>query len=62
MPVFGLNNGMVPIVSYNYGAARLDRVKRTVKLAIIAAVCIMAVGLRRVPDHPRHAAELFQRL
>ena len=44
MPVFGLNNGMVPIVSYNYGAARLDRVKRTVKLAIIAAVCIMAVG------------------
>ena len=35
---------MVPIVSYNYGAARLDRVKRTVKLAIIAAVCIMAVG------------------
>ena len=28
MPVFGLNNGMVPIMSYNYGAARLDRVKR----------------------------------
>ena len=44
MPVFGLNNGMVPIVSYNYGAARLDRVKRTVKLAIIAAMCIMTVG------------------
>ena len=34
MPVFGLNNGMVPIISYNYGAARLDRVKRTVKLTI----------------------------
>ena len=32
MPVFGLNNGMVPIISYNYGAARLDRVKRTVQL------------------------------
>ena len=44
MPVFGLNNGMVPIVSYNYGAARLDRVKRTVKLAICTAVCIMALG------------------
>ena len=44
MPVFGLNNGMVPIVSYNYGAARLDRVKKTVKLAIFSATAIMAVG------------------
>ena len=45
MPVFGLNNGMVPIVAYNFGAARMDRVKRTVKLAVCAAVCIMAFGL-----------------
>ena len=44
MPVFGLNNGMVPIVSYNYGAARLDRVKKTVKLTICTAVCIMTLG------------------
>ena len=44
MPVFGLNNGMVPIISYNYGAAKLDRVKHTVKLTIITAICIMAVG------------------
>ena len=43
--VFGLNNGMVPIVAYNFGAARMDRVKRTVKLAVCAAVCIMAFGL-----------------
>ena len=45
MPVFGLNNGMVPIVAYNFGAARMDRVKRTVKLAVCSAICIMAVGL-----------------
>lgn len=45
MPVFGLNNGMVPIVAYNFGAGRMDRVKRTVKLAVCAAICIMAVGL-----------------
>ena len=45
MPVFGLNNGMVPIVAYNFGAMRMDRVKRTVKLAVCSAVCIMAVGL-----------------
>jgi putative MATE family efflux protein len=44
MPVFGLNNGMVPIVSYNYGAARLDRVKKTIKLAICTAICIMILG------------------
>ena len=34
MPVFGLNNGMVPIVAYNYGAKKPDRVKKTIKLAI----------------------------
>ena len=45
MPVFGLNNGMVPIVAYNFGAMRMDRVKKTVKLAVCSAVCIMAVGL-----------------
>lgn len=44
MPVFGLNNGMVPIVSYNYGAARLDRVKKTVRLAVCTAICIMTLG------------------
>ena len=44
MPIFGLNNGMVPIVSYNYGAASLPRVKRTIKLTICTAMAIMAVG------------------
>ncbi len=45
MPVFGLNNGMVPIISYNYGAARMDRVKKTVQLTIATAICIMCCGL-----------------
>jgi putative MATE family efflux protein len=44
MPVFGLNNGMVPIVAYNYGAARMDRVRKTVKLTIFTAVSIMLAG------------------
>ena len=44
MPVFGLNNGMIPIVSYNYGAAKADRVKKAVKLSIVVAVTIMSVG------------------
>lgn len=45
MPVFGLNNGMVPIVAYNYGAGRPDRIVQTIKLSVAAAVTIMLVGL-----------------
>lgn len=44
MPVFGLNNGMVPIISYNYGAARLDRVKKTFQLTAATATAIMCAG------------------
>lgn len=45
MPIFGLNNGMVPIISYNYGARKPDRIRRTIRLSIIFAVSIMLVGL-----------------
>lgn len=45
MPVFGLNNAMIPIVSYNYGAGKPDRMKSTIKLAIVSAVCMMSAGL-----------------
>ena len=45
MPIFALNNGMVPIISYNYGARQPDRVKKTIKLAAIYAECIMFIGL-----------------
>ena len=44
MPVFGLNNGMVPIVSYNYGARKPERILGTKRLAAIYAVGIMALG------------------
>lgn len=44
MPVFGLNNGVIPIVAYNYGAQKRDRLLKTVKLSIIFACSIMAVG------------------
>lgn len=44
MPIFGLNNGMVPIIAYNYGARKLDRVKKTIIYTIITAVTIMTVG------------------
>ena len=53
MPIFGLNNGMVPIIAYNYGARRKDRLMKTVKLSMVHAVAIMAVGLiimQLIPD------------
>ncbi len=45
MPVFGLNNGMVPIVAYNYGAGKKDRITETIKLSVIYAMVIMLLGL-----------------
>lgn len=44
MPTFGLNNGMVPIIAYNYGAKKMDRVKKTVKLTIFTAIGILMLG------------------
>ena len=44
MPIFGLNNGMIPIIGYNYGARRPDRVKKTIKLAVCYAEGIMLIG------------------
>lgn len=45
MPVFGLNNGMVPIIAYNYGAGRRDRIFATMKLSMALAVGYMMLGL-----------------
>jgi len=44
MPVFGLNNGMVPIVAYNYGAQKPERITKTFKLAVCYAAVIMLLG------------------
>ena len=45
MPIFGMNNGLVPILSYNYGAVKYDRIKKAVKLAMACAIAYMIVGL-----------------
>ena len=44
MPVFGLNNAIVPIIAYNYGARHPDRMKKTIKLAVAVAMSIMFCG------------------
>lgn len=59
MPVFGLNNGMVPIVAYNYGAHRPDRMKKTIHLAVTYAVAIMLIGLLVLQIMPAQLLGMF---
>lgn len=59
MPVFGLNNGMVPIISYNYGAEKKDRLVKTIKLALCYAVGIMLLGLAVIQIFPTQMLLLF---
>ncbi len=44
MPIFGLNNGMIPIVAYNYGAGKKERLIKTVKLSVAYAMAVMIIG------------------
>jgi len=60
MPVFGLNNGMVPIVAYNYGARKPERIVKTVKLAVAYAVGIMVVGFALFQAFPDVFLSLFE--
>lgn len=45
MPIFGLNNGMIPIIAYNYGARNKKRIMDTARLSIFIAVAIMMIGI-----------------
>lgn len=45
MPTFGMNNGIVPIIAYNYGARRKDRIMQAVKIGCCAAFGMMVIGI-----------------
>ncbi|MBR5241911.1 MAG: MATE family efflux transporter, partial [Clostridia bacterium] len=59
MPVFGLNNGMVPIIAYNYGAEKKERIYATMKLAVITAFSYMLVGFLAFQIFPEALLSLF---
>ncbi|MGI5958480.1 MAG: MATE family efflux transporter [Massiliimalia sp.] len=59
MPVFGLNNGMVPIVAYNYGAKKPERIIKTIQLSVIYAVSIMLIGLAIFQIFPTQLLSIF---
>ena len=59
MPIFGLNNAMVPIISYNYGAGKPERFRRTIRLSAVTAIAIMCVGLALFEIIPGALLSLF---
>lgn len=59
MPIFGLNNGLVPIVAFNYGAKKKDRMMRAWKLSWLYATIIMCVGTIAFEVIPQYMFMLF---
>lgn len=59
MPVFGLNNGVIPIVAYNYGAGKKERVKQAIRTSIMIGVSIMILGLLLFQILPSTMLQLF---
>ncbi len=60
MPVFGLNNGMVPIVAYNFGARKPERIIKTIKLSVVYATLTLAVGFAVFQIFPGQLLSIFQ--
>ncbi|MCM1113026.1 MAG: MATE family efflux transporter [Muribaculum sp.] len=59
MPVFGLNNGMVPIIAYNYGAGKRERVVAAIRSSVMFGVGIMLAGLAVMELFPARLIRLF---
>lgn len=59
MPIFGINQGAQPIIGYNYGAQKYDRVKKTLKLAIAAATTVVIIGFIVIITIPQPIIRLF---
>lgn len=59
MPIFGVNNGLVPIVAYNYGAKNKDRIIKTIKLAFITVTFMMIFVSAIIIIFPRELLGIF---
>ena len=59
MPVFGLNNGLTPVVGYNYGARSRGRIVALIRFALEIGVVIMAVGTLLLALFPHRFLQLF---
>ncbi len=61
MPIFGINQGCQPIIGYNYGAKKYDRVKRALKLAILAATTVTTTGFIIIQLFPKQLISIFNK-
>ena len=59
MPVFGLNNGLIPVLAYNYGARRKDRIDEALKFSFSVAIGIMLMGTLIMNLFPAQLLGLF---
>ena len=59
MPIFGLNNGMTPIVAYNYGARNKDRIMKVLKYSFLSSLVIMVIGTAIFWLSPKELMILF---
>ena len=60
MPIFGLNNGVIPIVAFNYGAQNRKRIMETIKFSAVISFCIMAFGMLMMWIMPTEMLRLFK--
>ena len=60
MPVFGLNNGLIPVLAFNYGAKRKNRIIESLKFALALALSIMLIGMVTFLVIPEHLLGLFK--
>jgi putative MATE family efflux protein len=61
MPIFGINQGSQPIIGYNYGAKKYDRVKHALKLAILSATAITTTGFILIQLFPTQLIGIFNK-
>ena len=59
MPIFGLNNGMIPIIGYNYGARSPERVRKTIRLSVFYAELVMVIGFCAFQFAPGQVLSIF---
>ena len=59
MPIFGMNNGVIPIIAYNYGARKRGRLLKTIRLSVSVIICIMIVALALMQLIPQAMLRLF---
>ncbi len=59
MPIFGLNNGLIPVLAYNYGAKKKSRINEALRFSLTVAVTIMVIGTIIMQLFPEQLLSIF---